>query len=167
MNCPHCQIAYDPEHWETCPHCGKGDRGAAQNQPEMLEVQGVLRTSTILIAEGEDARKTYRSLEEVPEPLRRRLVESTSGLNSGVIYIADQRGREQITRALRDLPKSASASAVTGAPAAAFHSTVAYTPPSQPAPRFRTRASLSLFWFPLLLLASAGAVIWLVGSRGW
>ena len=130
-------------------------------------MQGVLRTSTILIAEGEGAQKTYRSLEEVPELLRRRLVDSTNGLNSGVIYIADQRGREQITRALRDLPKSASAGGVIGAPAGVSNSAVVYTPPSQPAPRFRTRASLSLFWFPLLLLASAGAVIRLVGSRSW
>ena|SRR5947209_744467 len=58
------------------------------------------RSSTIFIATGEETR-VYRSVEDVPPPLRRKLVESTRGLNSATILIADKRGREELVRALQ------------------------------------------------------------------
>jgi hypothetical protein len=64
-----------------------------------------MKSSTILISAGEtDA--VYRSVKEVPPPLRRKLLKSTNGLNSATILIADRRGREEITRAIQNLPSS-------------------------------------------------------------
>jgi hypothetical protein len=58
------------------------------------------RSSTIFIATGAKTH-VYRSVEDVPPALRRRLVESTRGLNSATILIADKRGREELVRALQ------------------------------------------------------------------
>jgi len=64
-----------------------------------------MKSSTILISAGEtDA--VYRSVKEVPAPLRRQLLKSTNGLNSATILIADRRGREEIARAIQNLPSS-------------------------------------------------------------
>jgi hypothetical protein len=61
------------------------------------------KSSTIFIsADGET--KVYRSVEDVPEPLRKRLVESTHGVNAASILIADKRGREELVRALQGRP---------------------------------------------------------------
>ncbi len=64
-----------------------------------------MKSSTILICSGEtDA--VYRSVKDVPAALRRKLLKSTNGLNSATILIADRRGREEITRAIQNLPSS-------------------------------------------------------------
>jgi len=154
MNCPHCQIAYDPKHWGNCPHCGDADEPTTER-----ELSGVLQTSTILIAAGDEASGFYRSMDEVPEPLRQMLVQSTNGLNSGTIYIADQRGREQIDRALRKLPNVATAPVLTR-----FSAGVA---PHQQVGTPARRSSLSALWFGFMVVAFAGAVVWLAGSRNW
>jgi hypothetical protein len=61
------------------------------------------RSSTIFISlEGET--KVYRSVNDVPEHLRKRLVESTQGVNAATILIADKRGREELVRALQGRP---------------------------------------------------------------
>jgi hypothetical protein len=61
---------------------------------------GVIKTSAVFIA-SDGVRAMYPSLRDVPEPLRRRLVECTSGRNSGTILIADRRGKEEIEKAAR------------------------------------------------------------------
>jgi hypothetical protein len=61
------------------------------------------QSSTVLISAG-GADLVYRSVEEVPASLRTRLIESTNGGNSATILIADQRGRREITKAMRALP---------------------------------------------------------------
>lgn len=76
---------------DRCPRCG-----AAIMRME----SGVVKTSTVFIA-SDGVRSVYPSLRDVPEPLRRRLVESTSGRNSGTILIADRRGKEEIEKAAR------------------------------------------------------------------
>jgi hypothetical protein len=43
-------------------------------------------------------------VEEVPDGLRSRLMKSTNGSNSATILIADRRGRQEIARAMRNLP---------------------------------------------------------------
>jgi hypothetical protein len=58
------------------------------------------RCSTILIATG-DSLKVYQSLEEVPARLRERLVATTRGGNCATILIADQKGREEIRKAVQ------------------------------------------------------------------
>ena len=62
-----------------------------------------VKTSTILVSIG-DATLVYRSLHDVPPPLRRKLEQSTTGINAATILIADQKGREEIVRAIRGLP---------------------------------------------------------------
>jgi hypothetical protein len=66
----------------------------------------MFQTSTVMIsAEGTD--RVYRSVEEVPQALRTRLLKSTNGANSATILIADRRGRKEIAKAMRNLPANA------------------------------------------------------------
>lgn len=57
------------------------------------------KCSTILIAIGDETR-VFRSVDEIPPELREKLLESTRGMNSATILIADRGGREEILRAL-------------------------------------------------------------------
>jgi hypothetical protein len=66
----------------------------------------MFQTSTVLISEG-DSDQVFRSVDEVPGPLRTRLLKSTNGANSATILIADRRGRNQIAKAMRKLPAHA------------------------------------------------------------
>jgi hypothetical protein len=52
-----------------------------------------------MIAAG-DEQGFYRSVQDVPEPLRTQLLETTSSRNSGTIVIADRAGKEQLTQAI-------------------------------------------------------------------
>ena len=49
----------------------------------------------------------YRSVEEVPPPLRSQLLKSTNSANSATILIADRRGKKEVSKAVRSLPNSA------------------------------------------------------------
>jgi hypothetical protein len=64
-----------------------------------------LKSSTIFISIGERT-EVYRSVEDVPPGLRKKLEQSTNGINSATILIADRRGREEIVRAIRGLPSN-------------------------------------------------------------
>ncbi|MBV9506613.1 MAG: hypothetical protein JO323_16600 [Acidobacteriia bacterium] len=77
-----------------CPYCGK-------QQPH--GASGVFQASTVLIS-AEGAEAVYRSMEDVPDPLRAKLFKSTNSANSATILIADRRGREEIARVMRSLP---------------------------------------------------------------
>jgi hypothetical protein len=93
MNCSRCGKKYAEEE-AKCPHCG---------EPRADGGSGVFQTSSVLIStEGSD--KVYRSVEEVPLPLRHRLLKSTNSSNSATILIADRRGRQEIAKAMRNLP---------------------------------------------------------------
>jgi len=93
MICRRCNKSYR-DTAERCPYCG---------EPRSTGTSGVFQSSTVLISSG-GADLVYRSVDEVPPPLRTRLLKSTNGVNSGTILIADRRGREEITRAMRSLP---------------------------------------------------------------
>jgi hypothetical protein len=95
MTCTRCGNEFDEEE-ARCPHCGEAKPGAS----------GLFQTSTVLISSG-DAELVYRSVDEVPSGLRTRLLQSTSGGNSGTILIADRRGRKEITKAMGTLPHAA------------------------------------------------------------
>ena len=62
------------------------------------------RTSTIFIATSDNTTKVYRSVEDVPLPLRQKLLKCTRGMNSATILIADKQGREELVRALQGRP---------------------------------------------------------------
>jgi len=86
----------------------------------------MLKTSTILIS-SDDTESVYRDVREVPEPLRKKLYRSTTGINARTILIADRRGQQEITRALQSLPGSTqqTAPSAAGAPPARSRLTVA------------------------------------------
>jgi hypothetical protein len=92
MTCRRCRKKI--EEFETkCPHCGDVNEKAS----------GMFQTSTVLIStSGSD--QVYRSVDEVPAGLRTRLLKSTNGANSATILIADRRGRQEIAKAMRNLP---------------------------------------------------------------
>jgi hypothetical protein len=62
-----------------------------------------VKSSTIFIAVGEKT-QIFRSVADVPPRLRKKLEQSTNGINSATILIADRRGRDEIVRAIRGLP---------------------------------------------------------------
>lgn len=96
MHCRKCGQRLDSND-STCPQCGA----------KVLEkLVGVLKTSTILIS-ADDAEGVFRSVDELPEPLRKKLLRSTNSVDSRTILIADRRGRQEIARALRKLPGAA------------------------------------------------------------
>ena len=89
MTCPKCYAEFEPGA-RACPECG--DR-LARN------ISGVMKTSSVMIAAG-DEQSFYRSVQDVPEPLRSKLIESTHSANSGTIVIADRAGKDQITQVI-------------------------------------------------------------------
>lgn len=58
------------------------------------------RSATIFVASTAGTH-VYRSVDDVPPELRRKLIETTRGVNSATILIADKRGRQELVRALQ------------------------------------------------------------------
>lgn len=87
MTCPRCHSDFEHAHG-VCPECGVR---------LLRQITGVVKTSGVMIAAGE-AHRFYRSVQDVPEPLRKQLIETTAGSNSGTILVADRGGREQLSR---------------------------------------------------------------------
>lgn len=96
MVCRRCKQEFDPGSTWVCPHCGEANP---------MATSGILKTSTILIS-ADNVEAVYRSVKDVPVPLRKRLIKSTNGLNSATILIADRRGRDEISKAIRNLPSA-------------------------------------------------------------
>jgi hypothetical protein len=74
----------------ACPECGVR---------LLRNVSGVMKTSAVMIA-ARGERGFYRSVQDVPEPLRTQLIETTTSPNSGIIVIADRAGKEQLTQVM-------------------------------------------------------------------
>jgi hypothetical protein len=97
MTCRRCHRKFEDRGKGVCPHCGEA---------VTAETSGIMKTSTIVISAGRtDA--VYRSVSEIPQRLRKRLLKSTSGMNSATILIADRRGKEELAKAIRRLPGNA------------------------------------------------------------
>jgi hypothetical protein len=110
-----------------------------------------MKTSAVLIAAGAE-RGFYRSVQEVPEPLRTQLIETTSSPNSGIIVIADKAGKEQLTQVLARREAGAE-----DAPA---------VPQEKPAPPAAMRISW-LAWAGFLLVLVLSAVIFALFQMHW
>src|SRR5258706_15203228 len=108
-----------------------------------------VKTSTIFIAKGGKT-KVYRSVQEMPQRLRKELEESTNGFNSATILIADRRGRKEILRALQGLP-SALRTRLAASLAPAQDATMPAPPATRPLARFIRRN-----WPELLLPGAVG-----------
>lgn len=109
------------------------------------------RSSTIFIATG-NATRVYRALDQVPPVLRRKLVQSTHGMNSATILIADKRGREELVRALRGDPSEVQCRLVES-----IRSRQNSVPETAPDP---SRSSVLRNWLELLLPLMVGASLW-------
>ncbi|PWU03798.1 MAG: hypothetical protein C5B51_18235 [Terriglobia bacterium] len=96
MTCTRCRKTLEAGELK-CSRCG-----TEQPNPG----SGVFQTSTVLIA-AEGTEMVYRSMDEVPDPLRSKLLKSTNSANSATILIADRRGRREIAKAMRSLPGTA------------------------------------------------------------
>jgi hypothetical protein len=110
----------------------------------------MLKTSTIFIS-ADNTERVYRSVREVPEPLRKKLLRSTNSILSRTILIADRRGRREIERALRNLP------------GASDHRT--WNPPLGgivPAVRLKLTVAQTVGIF---LAGAAGLLVWLILSH--
>jgi hypothetical protein len=113
------------------------------------------RTSVVFVGTAE-ATRVFRSAAEVPQPLRKRLEETTAGANSATILIADRRGREELVRALQGLP-----SEVQSRLAHAIQSRRA----KPDGTRVRATQSRGVrFWLELTLPFVAGSLLWLLLS---
>ena len=110
------------------------------------------RTSTIFIATSDDT-KVYRSVEDVPLPLRQKLLECTRGMNSATILIADKQGREELVRALQGRPSEVQCRLADNMRAR--------QPETQTSPDTNRSLVQSLrFWLEILLPVAAGASLW-------
>jgi hypothetical protein len=110
-----------------------------------------VKTSTIFISVGSKT-QVFRSVEDVPPRLRKRLEQSTNGINSATILIADRRGREEIVRAIRGLPSNVRSR---------LSSTLRNEAKSKP----ERPASIRGFWrnwAEIFLPGTMGLVVWLL-----
>jgi len=149
MTCPRCYTELDSGA-TACPKCGLR---------VIHNVSGVMKTSTVMIAAG-DEQTFYRSVQEVPEPLRTKLLATTQSENSGTIVIADRAGKEQLTQvvARRESAKDRPAGTESESPA-------------EPVPDWRGRLEEHKFlgyswvvWVGILLFIAASGLIAVVFS---
>ena len=112
------------------------------------------RSATIFIASGERT-QVYRSVEEVPPDLRRKLIETTKSLNSATILIADKRGREELVRALQGRRSDLRCRLVDSIRARQHPK----QEPPQPGSRFESLKSIRT-WLEFLLPVAIGASLW-------
>ncbi len=112
-----------------------------------------LKSSTIFISVGNKT-EVYRSVADVPPSLRKKLEQSTNGINSATILIADRKGKEEIVRAIRGLPSNLRSRLST--------SLREETPRAERKPI--AWASLCQDWAEFLLPAAIGVAVWLLFS---
>lgn len=140
MICPHCEFEFETPA-AHCPECGIRI---------LRKISGIVKCSTVMIATGNE-NNFYRSIQDVPESLRRQLIETTNSENSGMIVIADRAGKEQWTEivAHREAQQALAVRQEPVIPAA-----------QSPAPPARGFAGLSWSaWAGVLLFLAAGAMI--------
>jgi len=146
MRCPNCHRPIESG-TSSCPHC---------NTRVPSKLAGLLKTSTILIS-ADDTNSVYHSVQEVPEPLRKKLLRSTNSLHSRTILIADRRGRQEIARVLRNLPGGRNLTGV-----------VQRGPSKSPITDGLIRASVSRIQIiGMAIAAAAGLAAWLVLFHQW
>ena len=112
-----------------------------------------LKSSTIFISVGNKT-EVYRSVADVPPPLRKKLEQSTNGINSATILIADRKGKEEIVRAIRGLPSNLRSKLST--------SLREDTAQSEPKPI--PWVGIARDWAEFLLPATLGLAVWLLFS---
>jgi hypothetical protein len=137
MICPNCQFELEIA-VTNCPECGVRI---------VRKVSGIVKTSTVMIAAGGE-KSFYRSVQDVPESLRRRLIETTNSENSGMIVIADRAGKEQWTEVVAHREAQA-----------AFCEPAASPEKAPPVPVHGFAGLSWAAWAGMLLFLAAGAMI--------
>jgi hypothetical protein len=112
-----------------------------------------LKSSTIFVSVGTRT-EVYRSVEEVPPSLRKKLEESTNGINSATILIADRRGREEIMRAIRGGPSNLKTRLTASL----------RNEPVSEAQRENPLLALGRNWAEILIPGAAGLLVWFLFS---
>jgi len=154
MTCPKCHSEIERSEVErldgVCPECGVR---------LVRNVSGVMKTSAVMIAaRGENG--FYRSVQDVPEPLRTQLIETTTSQNSGIIVIADKAGKEQLTQVMarREARRTANAAAEREPEEAALPQ-----PQEQPAARPTHR----LAWAGLIAVLILAVILFILFRTDW
>jgi hypothetical protein len=112
-----------------------------------------LKSSTIFISVGNKT-EVYRSVADVPPSLRKKLEQSTNGINSATILIADRKGKEEIVRAIRGLPSNLRSKLSTS-----LREDTRRAEPKSP-----VWTSVLQNWAEFLLPAAIGVAVWLLFS---
>jgi len=94
MECPNCGWKPGEERPDRCPRCGIG---------LVTSTLGVMKTSSVRVATG-DSEQIYPSLDDVPPEVREKIQSAFGGPHTETIIIADERGRQQIFKAISGLP---------------------------------------------------------------
>jgi hypothetical protein len=136
---------------------------ADNEKQEPAGASGVFQTSTVMIAAA-GAEMVYRSMEEVPRPLRTKLLKSTNSPNAATILIADRRGRQEIARVMRSLGNSQGRLARGRGTRAPLQAMLAGELPPQ-SPGWLTRRRK--FAILLLVWALAAALIAMLFAHSW
>ena len=110
-----------------------------------------LKSSTIFISVGNKT-EVYRSVADVPPSLRKKLEQSTNGINSATILIADRKGKEEIVRAIRGLPSNLRSRLST--------TLRQDTSPAEPKPV--DWGAIWRGWAEFLIPAAIGGTVWLL-----
>jgi hypothetical protein len=108
MICPHCHAEFEASP-AACPQCGVR---------LLRSISGIVKTSAVMIA-ARGERGFYHSVQDVPEPLRTQLIETTGSPDAGTIVIADRAGKDQITQGLARREARANASGAAASTATA------------------------------------------------
>lgn len=118
-----------------------------------------LKSSTIFISVGNKT-EVYRSVAEVPPSLRKKLEQSTNGINSATILIADRKGKEEIVRAIRGLPSNLRSKLGTTLP----EETPSVAPRQIDWLRidWGKTAAMAQEWGEFLLPAAIGVAVWIL-----
>lgn len=107
-----------------------------------------------------DQTRVFRSPDEIPNGLRRRLISSTRGMNSATILIADRGGREEIRKVLNGEP-SPLKSRLRGDFLRRSLDATATAVPNPPAPLIKQNWTRR-HWAELLLPCAVGILLWMI-----
>ncbi len=143
----------------TCPRCFAEFKAGPGKCPEcgvqfVHNISGVVKTSAVMIAAAGE-RGFYRSVQEVPEPLRTKLLASTKSANSGTIVIADRAGKEQLTHIVGRREAAARERALVASP---IRIPAQKKWPAQML-EFSFLGISGIFWIGIVLLLIASALI--------
>jgi hypothetical protein len=150
MTCPNCHAEFEPSP-AACPKCGIR---------LVRNVSGIIKTSAVMIAaRGEQG--FYHSVQDVPEPLRTQLIETTGSANAGTIVIADRAGKEQIHQVM------ARREARANAAGAAEPLSVPEVPDAGRTPRGTRLRKSWVAWAGFVLVLALAVIISLLFGLRW